>query len=68
MHMKEKGNNSDLSGRQAGNKEKDNLQGYLLYPAGENIYGKYQKGKNINPEDISKNKGLLVNQTESPAS
>ena len=36
------------------NKEKNNLQGYPLYPANEDIYSKYQKEKEINPEDTSK--------------
>ncbi|MCX6234081.1 MAG: hypothetical protein NT175_05050 [Bacteroidetes bacterium] len=52
--MKEKGDNTNLPNRRAGNEEKNNLQGYPLYPASEDIYNKCQKEKNINPEDISK--------------
>ena len=36
--------------------EKNDPQGYHVYPASEDIYSKFQKGKNIDPEDISKNK------------
>jgi hypothetical protein len=54
--MKEKGNKKKLSGRKAGNEEKDDLQGYPVYPASEDIYSKYQQEKNINPEDVSKMK------------
>ena len=54
--MKEKGNTKKLSGHKAGNKEKDNLQGYPLYPASEDVYNKYKEEKNINPEDVSKMK------------
>lgn len=45
-----------LPDQQAGNEEKDNLSGYPVYPASEDIYSKYQEEKNINPEDISKTK------------
>lgn len=31
--------------------DKDDPQGYPSYPPTEDIYGKYQKEKNINPED-----------------
>ena len=54
--MKEKTDNTNLPGRQSGNEDKINLQGYPIYPASEDIYSKFQKGKNIDPEDISKNK------------
>jgi|WetSurSiteA1Bulk_404760.scaffolds.fasta_scaffold167476_2 hypothetical protein len=33
---------------------KDNIEGYPLYPPDEDIYGKCQKMKNINPEDPTK--------------
>jgi hypothetical protein len=52
--MKEKSSNTNLTPRQTGKEEKDNLQGYLLYPDGEDIYSKFQKEGDINPEDISK--------------
>jgi hypothetical protein len=54
--MKKKRDNTNLPDRQEDNKEKDNLQGYPLYPHGEDIYSKYKKGRDINPEDISKSK------------
>jgi hypothetical protein len=40
------------------NKEEndENLSGYPSYKANEDIYNKYQQEKDINPEDISKNK------------
>jgi hypothetical protein len=54
--MKKKGNKPKLSDRQEG-KETENIpDGYQLYPDSEDIYNKYQKEKDINPEDISKNK------------
>ena len=52
--MKKKGDNTNLPSPNAGNEEKNNLQGYPLYPANEDIYSKYQKENNINPNDISK--------------
>lgn len=36
------------------NTDKDDPQGYPSYPSTEDIYGKYQKERNINPEDPSK--------------
>jgi hypothetical protein len=42
--------------RQKGSVEKNDLLGYPEYPAGEDIYSKYQEEKDINPEDISKTK------------
>jgi len=59
--MKEKVDNSNLSGRQSGNEEESNLQGYPIYPPSEDIYGKYQKEKNIDPKDISNIKELNEN-------
>ena len=52
--MKEKDDNTKLPDRQAGNEENNNLLGYPIYPASEDIYSKYHEEKNINPEDISK--------------
>jgi hypothetical protein len=34
--------------------DEDDPQGYPSYPSTEDIYGKYQKARNINPEDTSK--------------
>jgi hypothetical protein len=59
--MKVKGENTNLAGRQAGNEEKNALQGYPLYPPNEDIYSKYQEKKDIDPEDISKSKDLNSN-------
>ena len=36
------------------NDANDNLSEYPLYPGSEDIYNKYRKEKNIDPEDISK--------------
>jgi hypothetical protein len=44
----------DPPGRLTGNEEKNDLLGYPMYPASEDIYSKYQEEKDINPEDISK--------------
>jgi hypothetical protein len=49
------------SGRLAGNEEDNNLSGYPIYPANEDIYSKYKEVKNIDPEDTSKNKTLKDN-------
>jgi hypothetical protein len=54
--MKEKDDNTNLPNQQAGNKEKNNLRGYPLYPPSEDIYSRYHEEENINPEDISKSK------------
>jgi hypothetical protein len=59
--MKEKNSKSDLPGSRAGNKEKNDLQGYPTYPGSEDIYSKYQEEKSINPEDTSKNKEPNLN-------
>jgi hypothetical protein len=42
--------------KKAENHEKDDLQGYPEYPPGEDIYGKCQKDRTINPEDPSSHK------------
>jgi hypothetical protein len=47
-----------LKNKNADNDEKNNLKGYPLYPADEDVYNKYQEEKDINPEDISKTKEL----------
>ena len=56
--MKEKEENMN---RQEANKEKKTLPGYPVYPASEDIYGKYEEEKEIDPEDISKRKDLNEN-------
>jgi len=53
-NMKKNSDNTNLRSRKAGNEEKNNLQGYPLYPASEDIYSNSQEEKDINPEDISK--------------
>jgi hypothetical protein len=59
--MEEKGEKTNLAGRQAIDKEKSILQGYPKYPASEDIYNKYQEEKDIDPEDISNSKDLNEN-------
>ena len=54
--MKEKDNKSTNIGLITDNSEKNQIQGYPIYPASEDIYKKYQEEKDINPEDISKTK------------
>jgi hypothetical protein len=39
--------------------EDDNLTGYPSYPPTEDIYGKYQKARNLNPEEPSKSKSSV---------
>jgi len=51
--MTEMASKSGLPGRRQGNEENRNLQGYPLYPSGEDIYCKYTEERDINPEDIS---------------
>ena len=41
--------------------EDEDLTGYPSYPANEDIYGKFQKAKNANPEEPSKTK--IVSKT-----
>ena len=36
--------------------DKEDLPGYPVYPAEEDIYSKYHEGRNIDPEDVSKTK------------
>ena len=54
--MKKKIVNTKLIEQQSGNKEKNNIQGYPLYPDSEDIYKISHEVKDINPEDISKTK------------
>lgn len=57
--MKKKGENKKRPRLKTGGKEKNNLNGYPIYPASEDIYSKYQEDKNTDPEDISKIKGSI---------
>lgn len=54
-----------MNGRQEGNKDKNTLQGYPVYPASEDIYSQYKEVKDIDPEDISKIKELNENDKSS---
>jgi hypothetical protein len=57
--MKEKGRKKDQNSKSAGNRGKNNLQEYPIYPASEDIYSKYKEEKEINPEDSSKMKDSI---------
>jgi hypothetical protein len=68
MIMKVKNDKTILTGRQAcfsqqqkSKEAKNDLRGYPTYPVNEDIYSKYQKEKDINPEYISKTKGSIDN-------
>jgi hypothetical protein len=54
--MKRKVVRSKLSDHPSGKEEKDNSEGYPVYPVNEDIYGNDLIEDDINPEDISKNK------------
>ena len=41
---------------------RDDIKGYPLYPASDDIYNKSKVDKDINPEDISKTKPLNENE------
>jgi hypothetical protein len=49
MKEPDKYNKLNQHGRMTG--EENNLPGYPTYPSNEDIYGKLQKDRNINPED-----------------
>jgi hypothetical protein len=59
--MKVKPKNKNLPPLNSDTPDNDHLQGYPSYPAGEDIYGKYQKERDINPEDPSRLKKLVDN-------
>jgi hypothetical protein len=59
MFKKAKDKNPNLTGNLPDNKEGKIHQGYPEYPASEDIYSKYQKEKEINPEDITKSKDII---------
>ena len=54
--MKTKNDKLNLPESQAGSKEENNLEGYPIYPEGEDIYKNFQEEEYINPEDTSKTK------------
>ncbi|HUX55062.1 MAG TPA: hypothetical protein VMV56_11655 [Williamwhitmania sp.] len=54
--MKEKRDKLNLPDSQAGKKEENKLQGYPIYPDGDDIYENFQEEEDINPEDTSKTK------------
>jgi hypothetical protein len=60
--MKKKENNKKKPGRKVDVEKKDNIIGYPLYPASEDIYSKNQEEKDINPEDVSKIKESTENK------
>ena len=69
--MKTRGVKPQSSERLKANEEGDELSGYPEYPESEDIYRKFLKGEEINPEDISKikefikkNKGTLNNEKD----
>lgn len=54
--MKEKRDKLNLADSKSDNKEKNELQGYPVYPTSEDIYKNFQEEEEINPEDLSKTK------------
>ena len=56
--MKTNENNKYVPGRQAGDKQKNDLPGYPSYPESDDIFNKYHEEKDINPEDPSATKAL----------
>ena len=52
--MKEKNDNINLSGLSESTEKTNDLKGYPVYPAHDDIYHKYQEEKDIDPENISK--------------
>ena len=51
--MKEKSSNNNQSHRKGDQRVKENMEGYPPYSPSEDIYGKYQKDRMVNPEDPS---------------
>jgi len=47
---------TDPPGMEADRESKGNLPAYPVYPASEDIYNKFKKEKNMDPEDILKEK------------
>lgn len=54
--MKTKGNSGKPPVKKAKDPEKQDLPGYPDYAPGEDIYSKYERESDVNPEDISRNK------------
>jgi len=54
--MKNQSSKTKPPDRQADKKSKIDMPGYPLYPADDDIYGKFKEEKNIDPDDISKTK------------
>ena len=54
--MKNKRKGRNIPGPGADSREKNNTEGYPLYPSDDDIYNKYQEESDINPEEISGNK------------
>jgi|SRR5665647_2940171 len=54
--MKEKSDKLNPTESQAGNVEKNNFEGYPIYPDDEDIYKNFQEEEDINPEDPSQKK------------
>jgi len=57
--MKENRDNRNLPVQQLQGDEMNTLPGYPSYPAKDDIFNKYKEEKNINPDDISKNKSTV---------
>lgn len=51
--MKEINKKTGLDKKQTGNGNKENLPGYPVYPANEDIYSKFKEEAEINPENIA---------------
>ena len=54
--MRAKTSQTNMPDRKAEKDGNNNLPGYPLYPAGEDIYSKDKKERRVNPEDTSKSK------------
>ncbi len=52
--MKKKNQSAELFNQHAANEDKNDLPGYPLYPANEDIFNKSKEEMSVNPEDISK--------------
>ncbi|MDP3446306.1 MAG: hypothetical protein Q8T08_25900 [Ignavibacteria bacterium] len=54
--MKEKSDKLIPSENQTGKDKENNIEGYPIYPKGEDIYENFHEEEDINPEDTSKTK------------
>jgi hypothetical protein len=54
--MREKSDKSNPTESHSGNVEKNNFEGYPIYPDDQDIYKNFQEEEDINPEDTSKTK------------